>query len=56
LWVINGELIAPVARAKIFVRQCGVLVRDNIPFTIQEWKKTKTEVVSFVEKRFKNML
>jgi hypothetical protein len=52
----DGEPIAPVAHANNFTRQYGVLVRDNIPITIQEWKKTKTESVSYVHRRFKNML
>jgi hypothetical protein len=52
----DGEPIAPAAHANKFVIQCGVLVRDNILITIGEWKNTKTEPVSFVEKRFKNML
>jgi hypothetical protein len=52
----DGEPIALAAYGSKFVIQCGVLIRDNIPITIREWKKTKTEPVSFVEKRFKNML
>jgi hypothetical protein len=52
----DGEPIAPAAHANKFTRQYGVLVRDNIPITIQEWKNTKTESVSYVHRRFKNML
>jgi hypothetical protein len=52
----DGEPIAPAAHANKFTRQCGVLVRDNIPITIREWKKTKTEPVSYICKRLKNML
>jgi hypothetical protein len=52
----DGEPIAPATHAKKFVSQCRVVVRDNIPITIREWKKRKTEAVSFVEKRFKYML
>jgi hypothetical protein len=52
----DGEPIAPAAHASKFTRQCGVLVRDNIPITIREWKKTKTEPVNYVCKRLKNML
>jgi hypothetical protein len=51
-----SELIAPTAHASKFTRQYGVLVRDNIPITIREWKKTKTEPVNYVCKRLKNML
>jgi hypothetical protein len=52
----DGEPIAPAAHASKFTRQCGVLVRDNILITIQEWKKTKTKPVNYVRKRLKNML
>jgi hypothetical protein len=52
----DGEPIAPAANANKFTRQCRVLVRDTIPITIREWKKTKTEPVSYVSKRVKNML
>jgi hypothetical protein len=52
----DGKPIAPAAHANKFTRQCGVLVRDNIPITIREWKKTKTEPISYVRKRLKNML
>jgi hypothetical protein len=52
----DGEPIAPAAHANKFTRQCGVLVRENISITIREWKKIKTEPVSYVHKRFKNML
>jgi hypothetical protein len=40
----DGEPISPMVHANKFTRQCGVLVRDNIPITIREWKKTKTEL------------
>jgi hypothetical protein len=52
----DGEPIAPTAHASKFTRQCGVLVRENIPITLQEWKKTKMEPVKYVRKRLKNML
>jgi hypothetical protein len=52
----DGKPIAPMAHANKFARQCRVLVRDNIPITIREWKKTKTEPDSYVHKRLKNML
>jgi hypothetical protein len=38
------------------VSQYGVLVRDNIPSTTQEWKKTNMEGVSYVDTRSKNTL
>jgi hypothetical protein len=52
----DGKPIAPTAHANKFTRQCRVLVRDNIPITIREWKKTKMEPVSYVRKKLKNML
>ena len=52
----DGEPIAPAAHASKFIRQCGVLVWDNIPITIREWKKTKTEPVKYVRNRLKNIL
>jgi hypothetical protein len=52
----DGEPIAPAAHASKFTRRCRVLVRDNIPITIREWKKIKTEPVNYVRKRLKNML
>jgi hypothetical protein len=52
----DGEPIAPMAHVNKFTRQCRVLVRDNIPITIREWKKTNTEPISYVRKRLKNML
>jgi hypothetical protein len=52
----DGEPIAPTDHANKFTRQCRVIVRDNIPITIRKWKKTKTEPVSYVRKRLKNML
>jgi hypothetical protein len=52
----DGEPIAHTAHASKFTRQCGVLVRNNIPITLREWKKTKTEPVKYVHKRLKNIL
>jgi hypothetical protein len=52
----DGEPTAPTAHASKFIRQCGLLVRDNIPIIIREWKKTKTEPINYVRKRLKNML
>ena len=39
----DGQLIAPAKNAKLFVSQCGVIVRDNIPITVREWHKPKAE-------------
>jgi hypothetical protein len=52
----DGEPIAPAAHASKFTRQCRVLVGDNIPITLREWKKTKTEPIKYVRKRFNNIL
>jgi hypothetical protein len=54
----NGEPILPDANAKTFVRQCGVVVRDAVPITMQEWiqpNNPKTGV-KYVEKRLKDAL
>ena len=37
----NGKPIASKKHATMFVNQCGVIVRDNLPITIQEWIKPK---------------
>ena len=34
----DGELIAPEAAAKKFVRQSGCIVRDHIPISFRLWK------------------
>ena len=50
----DGEPIAPKAHAKKFVSQCGVIVRNTIPITTQEWKKpTNAEGVTYVDTRSK---
>ena len=38
-----------------FINQCGVVVRDNVPITVQEWKEPKKARLgfSFVDKRTK---
>jgi hypothetical protein len=48
--VADGEPIAPAQNARKFISQCGVIVRDNIPITIQEWNKPKEDrEVSYVD-------
>ena len=37
----NGKPIEPKEHAVKFVSQCGVLARDNIPITVQEWNEPK---------------
>ena len=52
----DGEPLAPVAHAKKFKAQAGVIVRDNLDIRIREWHKQKDETISFVEDRTKKML
>ena len=56
----DGRPILPVTHTSIFVSQCGVVVRDNIPITIQDWNKPKAagrrSSTSFVDDRAKDML
>ena len=51
----NGEPSAPKNIANKFIRHCGVLVRDQLPISIQEWKepKTKRPDVTWVDDRAK---
>ncbi len=55
---VDGEPISPKAHAKKFVSQCGVIVRDTIPITTQEWKKPAKgdEGVTYVDTRSKNLM
>jgi hypothetical protein len=54
----NGKPLEPKQHVTKFVNQCGVIVRDTIPITIQEWNEPKKPHVgaSFVDKRFKKDL
>ena len=65
----NGEPLAPKKIADKFVRQCGVLVKDQLPISLQEWReptkdkrqKGKEDTaprpdVTFVDKNQKNLL
>ena len=54
----NGEPLAPKKIADKFVRQCGVLVKDQLPISIQEWKETakKHPDLTFVDDRAKSLL
>jgi hypothetical protein len=45
---VDGEPIAPDDVAKKFVKQCGVLVRDYIPITVQEWNRPSSGGVPYV--------
>ena len=37
----SGKPTAPDKATKLFISQCGVLVRDCIPITVREWHKLK---------------
>src|SRR3954468_12159588 len=54
----DGQPIEPIRTKKAFVSQCGVLVRDKIPISIQQWNKPKNEdpEVSYVNDLQKNDL
>lgn len=56
----NGEPAAPKTAATKFRNQCGVIVRDLIPISVQEWSKPEKEEdrpgVTFVADRAKNTL
>ena len=51
----NGEPLMPKNIANKFICQCGVLVKDQLPISIQEWKepKTKRPDVTWVDDRAK---
>ena len=65
----NGEPLGPKKIADKFVRQCGVLVKDQLPISLQEWRepakdkrqKGKEDAaprsdVTFVDKNQKDLL
>ena len=54
----DGEPIEPIRTRKAFSSQCGVLVRDKIPISIQQWYKPKEEdpEVSYVNDMQKEYL
>ena len=54
----DGQPIEPLRTKSAFVAQCGVLVRDKIPISIQQWLKPATEdpEVSYVNHMQKNDL
>ena len=39
----DGMPIVPIRTKEAFAAQCGVLVRDKIPISIQQWLKPKNE-------------
>ena len=54
----SGEPLTPKNIANKWTRQCGVLVKDKLPISIQEWKETKTKRpgVTWVDDRAKKDL
>ena len=54
----DGQPIKPLQIKEAFSAQCGVLVRDMIPISIELWNEPKKEElqVSFVEDRQKEDL
>ena len=54
----DGQPIQPIRTKKAFVARCGVLVRDKIPISIQQWYKPKNEdpEVSYVNEMQKKNL
>ena len=52
----DGQPIAPKRSRDTFIHQCGVIVRDNVPISIQEWNKKKDPEVSYVQDRQKDDL
>ena len=52
----DGKPIRPAQNANRFISQCGVIVRDSIPISIQEWNKPKADGVTYVDDRSKEML
>ena len=53
----DGKPLEPTANASKFVHQCGVVVRDNVPISIQEWNEPKNlEGASWVSNRTKDVL
>ena len=53
----QGKPLLPETNANKFVHQCGVVVRDNVAISVQEWHKPKKlEGVSYVDDRSKDDL
>ena len=51
----KGKPLEPEEAYTKFINQCGVVVRDNVPITVQEWNEPKKARLgfSFVDKRTK---
>ena len=51
----TGKPLEPQKHSTKFINQCGAVVRDNVPITVQEWNEPKKARLgfSFVDKRTK---
>ena len=47
----SGETMEPLECRRKFINQCGVVVRDLVPITLEEWHKPKDDNngVSYVD-------
>jgi len=52
----DGKPTVPKRTQDRFIHQCGVVVRDSVPISIQEWNKKKDDGVSYVDDRCKDQL
>ena len=53
----TGEPKEPKKAARVFKKQCGVLVRDHVPISVREWHKRKGANDSeYVAERYKEGL
>ena len=54
----TGKPLAPKKIADKFVRQCGVLVKDQLPISLQEWREPAKPRpnLTFVNDRQKGLL
>ena len=52
----DGKPTVPKRTQDRFIHQCGVVVRDSVPISIQEWNKKKDDGVSYVDDRCKDEL
>jgi hypothetical protein len=52
----EGQPIAPYRTKNKFIHQCGVVVRDIVPISCQEWNKKKDPQVPYVNDRLKDDL
>jgi hypothetical protein len=55
---LDGKPLEPKQHATKFINQCGVIVRDMIPITVQEWYEPKKARLgaTFLNKRSKKDL